>query len=201
MEHPDNQEHHMPTKQSSSKKTERSSRTPKKGAVRTHTKRAKTSMPDTGLLNDLHRRSYHQATREDDLQVSSKDSDPQATYEANLAAATTLAYNEVGQRVTKMTNGENWQHAVRPMVLRYVKSLFEDEVAAPQELANICKDKINRIFVEITAKRLVGTDVLPGQRQDWYLPMLGEYRERRKAQTAKQSVTPKQFAEQLKRAS
>lgn len=107
----------------------------------------------------------------------------------NLARATDHLYNEVGIKVTAMVVSENWHAATHPLVRDYIKSLVKGDGSKPSELAPICANRINVIFMELCSKIIVGDDVLPGQLQDWYEPALAKYRSK-KNQKGKRRPTP-----------
>lgn len=167
----------MAVKLGNSPKTDRAKKTAKKGAVRQHAPKRIERPVNTGLLDDLHRSSLKKSCQ----------SDPSE----NLKKVTALVCNELGTQVTAMVVREEWQPAVRPLVCAYVKSLVMGDGTKPAELSSYCARLVYRHFVEICTKRIVGDDILPGQRQDWYMPALNDLREsRRKSSRPKKSAQP-----------
>lgn len=164
-------------KDGTSPKVKNAAGKPKKGAVRHHNPKHKSTLSDNGLLDDLAQRSYYRPSfRTDTTRVR------QVANDDVLVKARKHLCDEVGKRVAAIVKGENWPKATRLLVCQYIKSLTLGDGSKPTELATVCAQRVEAIFVELCSKIIVGDDTLPAQRLEWYGPMLERYRSKRSKQ-------------------
>lgn len=158
----------MAGKQGKSPKLNRSTRHPKKGAVRSHRSKGVEITRDTGLLDELAQRSRSRD------QVSSSNPGQRSVVQENQDEVTQLLLWQLGTKVTAMAKAQAWQSGALAPTCDYVKSLVTGNGSKPVELGSLCAAPIERIFAQLCAKLIVGNDVLPGQQQDWYQPTLAK---------------------------
>lgn len=138
-----------------SKKTKRSARTPKRGAVRNHVKKQPERQTDTGLIEEMRQRRASQ-------------SGGQRPFLKDAPRAAALVATTVGFAMVEEIKPASATPLYRRMVRDYIKSLTEGDGSQPADLPVEGARQVGRIFVSACFEHRVAWDVLPGQRTDWY---------------------------------